>query len=83
MNTVCIFSPDCPKLSTAQISVQLAVMTDDHKTRRRSVNSIRRPPTMQHAYNMYACRTASAVLADTAIRLIVETLPVSVRVDSE
>ena len=35
-NTVFIFSHDCPELSTAQISVQLTVMTDDHMTRRRS-----------------------------------------------
>ena len=28
MNTVCIFSHDCPKLSTAQRSVQSTDMTD-------------------------------------------------------
>ena len=41
MNTVCIFSYDCPTFSTAQISVQLADMTNDHNTRR--------SPAMQHA----------------------------------
>ena len=30
MNTVCIFSHDCPKFITAQIIVQLTDMTDDH-----------------------------------------------------
>ena len=33
MNTVCIFSHNCRKLSTAQMSVQLTDMTNDHKTR--------------------------------------------------
>ena len=41
MNTVCIFSHDCRKFSTAQISVQLTDMTNDHKTRR--------SPAIQHA----------------------------------
>ena len=49
MNTVCIFSHDFPKLSTAQISVQLTDMTDEHKTRRRSVNiSLPSSPAIQH-----------------------------------
>ena len=49
MNTICIFSHDCPKLSTAQISVQLTDMTDEHKTRRRSVNiSLPSSPAIQH-----------------------------------
>ena len=80
INTVCIFSHDCPKLSTSQICVQLTDMTDDHKTRWHSVNSIPRSPAKQHAYNMYTCNTArSAVLAECNIRLVVETPPVSVR----
>ena len=43
MNTVCIFLHDCPKLSTAQRSVQSTDMTDDHKVvnRRRLFNNIR------------------------------------------
>ena len=69
MNTVCIFSHDCPKLSTAQISVQLTDMTNDHKTRR---NSIHRSPATQHACIQHVVQHVvqpSAVLADPAIRL--------------
>ena len=57
MNTVCIFSHDCPKFSTVQISVQLTDMTDGHKTRGGSVNSIHGSPAIQHAYSMYTCST--------------------------
>ena len=69
-NTVCIFSHDCPKFSTAQRSVQLTDMTDDHKTRRRSVNSIHRSPAIQHAYTCIHVVQRSAVSADPDIRLI-------------
>ena len=73
MNTVCIFSHDCSKLSTAQISVQLTDMTDDHKTRRRSVPAHNMHTTCIHVVQW------SAVLADPDIRLIVETPPVIVK----
>ena len=72
MNTVCIFSHDWQKLSTAQISVQLTDMTNDHKTRR--------SPAIQHACIELHVVQRSAVSADIAIRLIVETPPGSVRI---
>ena len=75
MNTVCIFSHDCPKFSTAQISVQLTDMTNDHNTRR--------SPAIQHIMHTTCIGLHevqwSAVSADPAIRLKVETPPVSVR----
>ena len=61
----------------------VTVMTDDHEVvnRCRSVNSISRSLDIQLVYNMYACNLVqwSTVLADTDIRLLVETQPVSVR----
>ena len=72
MNTVCIFSHDCRKFSTAQISVQLTDMANDHKTRR--------SPAIQHACIGLHVVQRSAVSADIAIRLIVETPPGSVRI---
>ena len=47
MNTVCIFSHDCQKFSTAQISVQLTDMTNDHLL------------YSMHAYNMMYRNTCS------------------------
>ena len=81
MNTVCIFSHDYPKLSSAQRSVQL---TDDHKVvnHRRSVSSIPRSlavgPTALYNMTVY-----SAVLADTEIRLIVKITAQRVRKQSK
>ena len=73
MNTVCIFSHNYSKLSTAQRSVQLTDMTDDHKVvnRQCSVNSIHLLYSM-HTTCIHVVKR-SDVLDDTDIRLIVKT----------
>ena len=82
MNTVCIFSHNCPKLSTAQRSLQSTDMTDDHKVvnRRRSVNNI------HLLYSMYTTCIhvvqRSTILSGTNIHLIVKTQPVIVRMSN-
>ena len=53
-------------------------MTDDHKTHGRSVNSIHHLLCSMHTACIHVVQR-SAVSADPAIRLIVETPPVSVR----
>ena len=66
MNTFCIFSHDCPNISTAQRSVPSTEMTDDHKVvnRRRSVNSMHLLNSLYTTCIHVVQR--SAVLADTA-----------------
>ena len=80
MNTICIFSHDGPKLSTAQISVQSTDMTDDHKTRRRLVNSIPRLLLYDMHTTCIHVVQQSAVLPDLDMRLIVKIPPMSVRI---